>query len=150
MVTLWLLVTDQKKHHDASPLMGLFTPSVSKPWLTHFQWKKTTFLPAPGEEEAGAVYFHKEMRFLALNNSHHRWPRPKERTYLRGRLMAEAAPEEEVALRLGYIDTDGTSQSAFQSRLHNDNYGKVALVRGYAAHASKHIKERSRRAPTAS
>lgn len=64
--------------------------------------------------------------------------------------MAEAAPEEEVALRLGYIDTDVTSQSAFQSRLHNDNYGKVALVRGYAAHASKHIKERSRRAPTAS
>lgn len=64
--------------------------------------------------------------------------------------MAEAAPEEEVALRLGYTDTDGTSQSAFQSRLHNDNYGKVVLVKGYAAHASKHIKERSRRAPTAS
>lgn len=61
IVTLWLLVTDQKKHNDASPLMGLFTPFVSKPWLTHFQWKKTTFLPAPGEEEAGAVYFHRDV-----------------------------------------------------------------------------------------
>lgn len=64
--------------------------------------------------------------------------------------MAEAAPEEEVVHRLGYIDTDGTSQSAFQIRLHNDNYGRVALVRGSAAHASEHMKERCRRAPTAS
>lgn len=61
MVTLWLLVTDQKKHQDTSPLMGLFTPFVSKPWLTYFHWKKeTTFLVSPDQNEVGAAYFHRE------------------------------------------------------------------------------------------
>lgn len=57
-----------------------------------------------------------------------------------GRLMAEVACGE-VALHLGYTDTDSASQSALQSRLHNDNYAKVALVRGSAPCASEHIKE---------
>lgn len=146
MVTLWLLVTDQKKHPNASPLMGLFTPFVSKPWVTHFQWKKRPLSSQPLEKMKWVLLSSTEMQYLAWNKSHHRWPPPKERMYLRRRLMVEVAPQEEVVLCLGYTDTEYIS---FQSRLHNDNYGKVVLVRDLW-HMHLNTSKCGRHAPTAS